>query len=1093
MATYQFKQNDNVYDVESLDNVFTVAQHLPAQKKIIISYLDDSNIIKTKSDFDFIRNRIKEVNKQIADHTIVFENLGSFMPDGDNSKGENELTLIDFARRFGIATRENLLNTYEPDENKVTESQAINNGYYPVKDTDTNYDENVHGRFFGYNTMSYDMTIIAKLMESIPTKLLDCATTPIIENDKVIGYRNTTREEMSQLVQNGTLTQNDYELINAQELRRFNNLLFSDFKDRMVRALQNDVNGKRLSNDRAKTIYDGWLLTNRHVDVARLREGGQMIGLKRLAGMLGMQIIESDLVNDTFIKSIKEMAELLAYNVSDILCTGELFMHKIYQNNFNVKSDLLTRFPQVVYKKHPKRYEPHIDPHNVDKYRATVNTTSAKFVTGVIAPYNKLQDAPCISFMYPETGVAKRMGVEPFDVLEASREWAIKNIPNGEEEFQPIYDYYSAFRWKNANDTLIGQTMTHPDVDPRDTVNLPNSGRSMVVGVPEGIPMIDMEAIKRDHNPNWFYRLNAVDANGKALWSTCMVTFSNGGIHGQEIDQRMVQYKLMEAKSYVDALNQAKQEYPDAETAYKDTKKTYYVFKPVKGQSTLFSWQKVKVRALITTKKSGQTEPVQWREFTVPTLGELIFEFKWTKSKKGYALRDIFKFVSNGKANHEDFTSYYPLLLSRLGVFVNPAMGVDDDGNPIDPYYGLFEDRVSVKAEMGKLSTELDEKLDNNVFTKDSQDYKDLVELIEALDIEQNSKKLLLNSASGEADSNGYSNIRVNNKTISMRIIGQLFAWRIGQAQTLQGARVPSTNTDGLYTLDIEPELNDKILKDVVKDMYIGIEPERLSKFVTKDSNNRLEMEHGRISTASGGTLGSYRGATPMKTSDHPTITDTVLANYLAFYDDAPNRNFDRAYARQLLVDELTKEDSAEVLRYFQWIIVGSTTSNRYPFLLNLQKTADGTTECAEGRKPFEEATLYNRVFLINKEENKPYQTLALATAKKVTPSTYEKRIKNGEPRINHDVIAERILNSHGYYPLEEEREEASITKINHMPQDQAVLIENSDLRRMSETERQNIIKQLDLDSYLNMVQATFESSWLNLTADGIDYSQLLK
>lgn len=1093
MANYQFKENDNVYDVESLDNVFTVAQHLPAQKKIIVSYLDDSEIIQTKSDFDYIRKRIKEVNEQIADHEIVFENLGSFMPNGDNSKGENELTLIDFARRFGVATRENLLNTYEPDKNKVTDSQAVNNGYYPVKDTDPNYDENVHGRFFGYNTLSYDMTILTKLIESIPTKLLDHATTPIIENNKVVGYRNTTREEMSQLVQQGEITPNDYELINAQELRRFNNLLFSDFKDRMVGALQRDVNGNYLRNDRPKTIYDGWLLTNRHVDVARLREGGQMIGLKRLAGMLGMQIIESDLVNDTFIKSIDEMAELLAYNVSDILCTGELFMHKIYQNNFNVKSDLLKRFPQVVYKKHPKRYEPDVHPHKVDKWRATVNTTSAKFVTGVIAPYNKLQDAPCISFMYPEASVAKELGIEPFDVLESSREWAIKNIPNGEEEFQPIYDYYNDFRWKNANSTLVKQTMTHPDVDPRDTVNLPNSGRSMVIGVPEGIPMIDMDAIKKDHNPNWFYRLNAVDARGKALWSTCMVTFSNGGIHGQEIDQRMVQYKLMEAKSYVDALNQAKQEYPDAETAYKDTKKMYYVFKPVKGQPYLFSWQEVKVRTLITTKKARQVEPVQWRDFTVPSLKDLIFEYKSTKNKKGYVLRDIFKFVSIGNANHEDFTSYYPLLLSRLGVFVNPAMGTDDNGNPIDPYYGLFEDRVSVKSKMKELGQELDEKLDKNIIENGSQDYNDLVNLIEALDIEQNSKKLLLNSASGEADSNGYSNIRVNNKTISMRIIGQLFAWRIGQAQTLQGARVPSTNTDGLYTLDIEAELNDKILNDVVSDMYIGIEPERLSKFVTKDSNNRLEMEHGRISTASGGTLGSYQGATPMKTSDHPTITDTVLANYLAFYENAPNRNFDRAYARQLLIDELTKEDSAEVLRYFQWIIVGSTTSNRYPFLLNLQKNADGTTEPAEGRKPFEEATLYNRVFLVNKQESTPYQTLALATAKKVAPATYQKRIKKGEQAINHDPIAERILNSHGYYPLEDEREEASITKINHMPQDQAVLIENSDLRRMSETERQNIIKQLDLDSYLNMVQATFESSWLNLTADGIDYSKLLK
>jgi hypothetical protein len=48
-----------------------------------------------------------------------------------------------------------------------------------------------------------------------------------------------------------------------------------------------------------------------------------------------------------------------------------------------------------------------------------------------------------------------------------------------------------------------------------------------------------------------------------------------------------------------------------------------------------------------------------------------------------------------------------------------------------------------------------------------------------------------------------------------MRIIGQLFSWRIGQAQVIAGARVPSTNTDGLYTADLDETTNNTILSQV--------------------------------------------------------------------------------------------------------------------------------------------------------------------------------------------------------------------------------------------------------------------------------------
>ena len=158
----------------------------------------------------------------------------------------------------------------------------------------------------------------------------------------------------------------------------------------------------------------------------------------------------------------------------------------------------------------------------------------------------------------------------------------------------------------------------------------------------------------------------------------------------------------------------------------------------------------------------------------------------------------------------------------------------------------------------------------------------------------RNGTKLILNSASGAGDANFESNIRMNNKIISMRIIGQLFTWRIGQAQTIEGAKMTSTNTDGLYSV-LEATLNDAILKRESDSIHVEIEPEPIY-LNSKDSNNRMEIEvEGneltKITGASGGTLGCRKGPNPEKSLAHPAILDWALAEYLILaatnYDEA--------------------------------------------------------------------------------------------------------------------------------------------------------------------------------------------------------------
>ena len=101
---FNYKPDDMVYEIESLDNVFTNAQWFPNKdhNELIISYLDDSNLIKSEADKDLIRQQILTVNPKLkrANTKITFENL----------KEINNFQ--HFAQRFGVASIETFNNFY---------------------------------------------------------------------------------------------------------------------------------------------------------------------------------------------------------------------------------------------------------------------------------------------------------------------------------------------------------------------------------------------------------------------------------------------------------------------------------------------------------------------------------------------------------------------------------------------------------------------------------------------------------------------------------------------------------------------------------------------------------------------------------------------------------------------------------------------------------------------------------------------------------------------------------------------------------------------------------------------------------------------
>lgn len=1046
---YAYKQDDMFYDVESLSNVFTVAWWLPHpdMNAIILSYLDDDNIIQGEADEEFIRQYIYQLHPRLkeAGTTIVFENIkhtgciNEFV--GRNGNTHSVLGMQSFAKRMGLANQSTYLNARVEDRHKEGGGLQYDPAYYPVKQTDPDYNENRHGYRFGYNSTNYDLTILAHLL----SELHDCHFQP--------SYTNRPVQWDSHVP------------FTAAMLRDFNDELFEDsWKSQMAMRLAH-VPGTHPNafGDFTKPgwiLRKSWLLSARYIDVSRLNEKLQKVGLKRLLGMLGLQIMESDkLENNTRINTLEEFADLLAYNISDVVNLQLLFEHKVYQNAFNVRGQLLKSFPATIYGQ--KRgyaqngQEMPVDEGNylnIRKDRLARDSTSAKFVEFAIAPYNPIKDIPVVSFVYPSELEAKKLGIKQTDVLEDTKAFFEANVTadpthQAHKDFMEVYNFYDSIRGHNFNlSKAYAQQYGNEDMEAKTNQYIRN--------------------LMSQYNTNLFYHHK--DEQGNVYRSSCLANFSIGGIHGAEVNMDLYGQDLEECQNeraiqdYVEGL------YPSATDALNGPT---YITLP--GHLPLTDRVKNKVNADGTIKirefvKSGSTKTnATWR--TVP---EVELFKKGTSGNWG--VPDKYKFVSVGPSHHEDFTSYYPLLLSRLSVFINPSYhGYDDKGNPADPYYELFLTRLKKKKEAKDMSL--------------TQDQRDLAQ------IEQESRKLLINAASGAGDATFDNNIRANNAVISMRIIGQLFAWRIGQAQALAGARVPSTNTDGLYTMGISAEVNDRILEDISKDMHIGIEPERLDRFVSKDSNNRLEVYEGKITSAKGGTLNSWEGPQPTQSLDHAAVIDHVLAKYLADerLDNPADHAFDRAHAekmfREFIQEHIKKGTPQEALKFFQWIVASSTGTHRYHYAKLVNKHT--------GETAVKNLQHYNRIFLI-KETNEPVrQELYLATRRSIDKKTWTKREKeyrSGERMRNdlweHDEDAVRILAENGLDLREHNenpasghhKDEAKTMKIRTMPQNQHVGIYNQSIVDLPDATALQMIDVLDLDAYTDILEHTFRS-WSNL------------
>jgi len=492
------------------------------------------------------------------------------------------------------------------DVNNRDSDDVHKNKYRPVCDTHPEYDPiSKHPYLAGYNSANYDTVMLALFFH----EALDHV------------WRGET-----------------FHPINPKVMRDYNNKLFSEnYRNYMPSFL---TKGESMQWGSAPhLIWKAFINSGRHVDVAKLNVTQQKVGLKRLLGGLGRQILESDRLsnNSATLTNQQDFYDLLAYNVSDVVGLAKLFEHPVYASGFDLKKSLLDEYPETIYNQIPDTHKPNVAQDAVRGDRLTPDSTSAKFVARILAPYENLDDIPAVSFMYPSEQVASQTGIPRRNILDESIAFFRDNIsadtPSGKkahEIFMTAMEYYRSIEGKDFNNNHLDD---------------PQQKQLSLAEIP-----------KRPMNVPYFL------ADGTP--SSCFVTFSTGGIHGAEYDVTSYQNACAEVDAYNRDLVEVQEKFPDP--------LDFWLAHP--GKKTFITSQGHSLtRSQIFTTGTSLKLLREQREknITLPQVGyrspkEYPELFEATKDG-GNKLKPQFARTSASLVIHEDFTSYYHFIIHNWG------------------------------------------------------------------------------------------------------------------------------------------------------------------------------------------------------------------------------------------------------------------------------------------------------------------------------------------------------------------------------------------------------------------------------------------
>lgn len=566
------------WDIESLNNVFSIAcyshypdtennhEHIPEYKLDLFVLLDTTNnVALNKPTINTIINRTREHNRNWPDNApISVHDLAD----------PREVNRLAWFMGLSAAKDVNASNdSYTPDG-----SNPYIASWRPVCDTDEDYDARIHPYIMGYNSQQYDMTILAIYFSRI-------ITPDKPESKQLADWIDTSR-------------------VTAHDMRCINDDLFTPyFKSQMAQYLiyEREINEWRQNNTQVRNwpnpsaepflkkrqepgygynsyayrIRRSWTHSGRHVDVMRLNEKSHD-GLKRLLGSIGAQILESDKLSGTgeniTVTSVDELADLLAYNASDVINLETLFEHPFYQGQFELKRGLMKRYPELIYDrdidatgtydypihggkqtvKRLKSAEPVVDKHHVRRDRLKIDSRSAQFATKALCPYTPLNDIDAVSFSYPSVEHLNDIDRDkPFNVLDMAKTMIESLYPEDSapvRSFMQVYKYYSKIAGCNFNDSDRYQSeMSDSDQGPMVKRGYPNDTKPTDWEDDEGNTINPYhKPVKSLSDMSASLCIPYYDNNGNP--TSCFAVFSTGGIHGQEFNEAVWNSKVEQVR-----------------------------------------------------------------------------------------------------------------------------------------------------------------------------------------------------------------------------------------------------------------------------------------------------------------------------------------------------------------------------------------------------------------------------------------------------------------------------------------------------------------------------------------------------------------
>lgn len=243
----------------------------------------------------------------------------------------------------------------------------------------------------------------------------------------------------------------------------------------------------------------------------------------------------------------------------------------------------------------------------------------------------------------------------------------------------------------------------------------------------------------------------------------------------------------------------------------------------------------------------------------------------WIKSDAGAPPSSV-PTVDAHDVVHIDWSSFYPVMASKMKLY--------ETSEGIDRYTDIIRYRFKIKASLPH---------DPTLFTPEHFRMQE----------DQMGLKFILNNATGAGNMHSqWALLPLDNKTLSMRLVGNMHIWCLAQRLTDAGAMIVSTNTDGVYAVNITVEEAQRIIDGYVKDYGMKVDPEHVDRFINRDTSNRIEMLHGDVTDLRGrlraGKTMDYDPDTINRSMAYPQVVAHAAVCYMTEDEDWLKKPYDK-------------------------------------------------------------------------------------------------------------------------------------------------------------------------------------------------------